>query len=574
MASDEELRAYLEQIRAGGMQTDDGNAVDVDFGDAAESAKGAKDAEGATGAAAALSAPSAPRHAAHARKPAEPRRKRVAAPRGHGREGGERTARVTAGTRILASMLAAVLLFVVAAAGMSRANGGYGFPHDMDETLATITVPRLRTDSASLAGAISGTDAIDDYEAVKAGAVAAADAYAANPAVGTSYSLVVMDMDGQILADHEGSVAREPASTTKTLTAFAAATTLDLQRTLDTQVFVSQEGSSVVLTLKGNGDVLLGRGENDEGHINGRAGLATLTARTVAALDEWETRSGVHAGSVELRYDDTMFGDKRFPDGIEQSNDYYVNEMPGASMAIDLDRQWGGYHDPDPDKVATYPSKTDTPALNVAREFASQLDAAGVAVGDLDAPVSATLPEDAELLASVSSAPLYDLLRLTLKNSSNTLAEEFGRLVALATGHENSPEGAAAAVTQAVQDAGISSEGLHLADCSGLTIGTRISAVTLADVQRHLVMGDGNPAFALEGELVPGIDKLRGAYTPDSYGLAHTKSGTLGFVRSLAGMATLSDGGAVFFAAVCTNMPSWWGAGNANEQFASALAVL
>lgn len=469
--------------------------------------------------------------------------------------------------RILISAGVVIVLF----AAFAIVHGGVLGRGGADSTrISSISVRPAKTTVSTLA------DDLDTSASVDTAAVQQiVDDYGATAGLGTTYSIVVLNADGTQIAGHDADVAREPASTTKTLTAYAASATLDLNRTLDTQVFLRGSGSSsssadgATIVLKGNGDVLLGDGESDPTHTNGRAGLVTLARQTADAL----AADGIR--QVTLDYDDTLFGSKRLPDGIEETNENYIYEMPASSMAIDLDRQWGGGGEADPDRVMSYPSKTDTPALNVATRFAQLLAEDGITVTNADAPVSAAVGDADTQLTSVSSAPLWQVMSFMLKNSSNTLAEEFGRLVALQAGYENSPEGAARAVTDIITNAGIHADGLELRDCSGLTLGTRISALTLADVQRHLAtMGETASAPVLEGLIVPGIDRLHGTYGEASYGVLFTKTGTLSNVRSLAGTATMTNGGALFFAVVCVDMGDFAAVGNANEAFAGRLAAL
>ena len=99
----------------------------------------------------------------------------------------------------------------------------------------------------------------------------------------------------------------------------------------------SDDGTNT-LTLKGNGDMLLSAGDSDANHTNGRAGLNTLAKATVAAL----AQRGIT--SVNLEYDDTLFGDSRIPAGLSEGgavlSDYTVYFTPVSSMAIDGGRQY------------------------------------------------------------------------------------------------------------------------------------------------------------------------------------------------------------------------------------------
>ncbi len=157
--------------------------------------------------------------------------------------------------------------------------------------------------------------------------------------VGNDTSVIIEDAQGTVAAEHESNTPREPASTLKTLTALAASSTLNMASTLDTQVFLTQSDDGTnTLTLKGNGDMLLSAGDSDANHTNGRAGLNTLAKATVAAL----AQRGIT--SVNLEYDDTLFGDSRIPAGLSEGgavlSDYTVYFTPVSSMAIDGGRQY------------------------------------------------------------------------------------------------------------------------------------------------------------------------------------------------------------------------------------------
>lgn len=100
-----------------------------------------------------------------------------------------------------------------------------------------------------------------------------------------------MQADGTVVADHAADVAREPASTMKTLTSLAAASVLDMGDTLPTQTFLLQaEQGTDTVVIKGNGDMLLGAGDSDPDHVNGRAGLLTLAKNTAHALKQRGSR--------------------------------------------------------------------------------------------------------------------------------------------------------------------------------------------------------------------------------------------------------------------------------------------
>ena len=67
-----------------------------------------------------------------------------------------------------------------------------------------------------------------------------------------------------------------------------------------------------------------------------------------------------------------------------------------------------------------------------------------------------------------------------LRHSDNTLAEEFGRLLATTTEKRtNSPAGATRAVKSVLEQAGISTNGLRMMNCSGLAEESEVTVRTL-----------------------------------------------------------------------------------------------
>ena len=161
------------------------------------------------------------------------------------------------------------------------------------------------------------------------------DEFSASEGVGKSFSLAIADGKGNIVAEHDAMIPRQPASTLKTLTAFAAATTLDMGSTLDTKTYLIQgDDNRKTVVLQGEGDMLLSDGESDPSHINGHAGLGTLAQRTAEALKQ----RGIT--QVDLLYDDSLFGQDRTPAGVTENNAEHRYYTAISTMAVDGGRTW------------------------------------------------------------------------------------------------------------------------------------------------------------------------------------------------------------------------------------------
>lgn len=381
-----------------------------------------------------------------------------------------------------------------------------------------------------------------------------------------NFSVAIAAADGTIAAERNLDTEREPASTTKTLTAFAAVHTLEMSGTLDTEVYLTHADTSPTIVLQGHGDMLLGEGQNDPSHINGRAGLATLAQHTVQSLRQ----RGIDR--VALAVDDSLFGDDNTSTALEQNNDGNAMYTPLSSMAVDGGRMRYGLT-ADPDAFTDYPTLSRTTASDAAQTFRSLLTQQGITVTD-SSDTSGT--EASARIAKVSSAPLNEVMAFMLRHSDNTLAELFARLTALKLGLGNSMDADIQAVVQVLRANDIPTDGLHLTSCSGLAAGTRLRIPTLLAVQRSLVGLDDGGAAEIEGLSVPGLTGTarNRAANDDIKGLARVKTGSLGGVRALVGNVSREHGGVLLFAVIVNDSSDELAANNAIDDFMAGLAKL
>lgn len=381
-----------------------------------------------------------------------------------------------------------------------------------------------------------------------------------------NFSVAIAAADGTIAAERNLDTEREPASTTKTLTAFAAVHTLEMSGTLDTEVYLTHADTSPTIVLQGHGDMLLGEGQNDPSHINGRAGLATLAQNTAQSLRQ----RGID--QVALAVDDSLFGDDNTSTALEQNNDGDAMYTPLSSMAVDGGRMRYGLT-ADPDAFTDYPTLSRTTASDAAQTFRSLLTQQGITVTD-SSGTSGT--EASARIAKVSSAPLNEVMAFMLRHSDNTLAELFARLTALKLGLGNSMDADIQAVVQVLRANDIPTDGLHLTSCSGLAAGTRLRIPTLLAVQRSLVGLDDGGAAEIEGLSVPGLTGTarNRAANDDIKGLARVKTGSLGGVRALVGNVSREHGGVLLFAVIVNDSSDELAANNAIDDFMAGLAKL
>ena len=162
-----------------------------------------------------------------------------------------------------------------------------------------------------------------------------------------------------------------------------------------------------------------------------------------------------------------------------------------------------------------------------------------------------------------------------MRHSDNSLAEEFGRLLALETGDGNSPEGAVKAVKQVLQQSGISTSGLTMLNCSGLARGSKITVRTLLDVQQRNLQ-EGSGTAAAEGLSIAGFIGTAASRLDDESeaGLIRVKTGSLGNVTAMTGNVSRSNGGALSFAVIVNDPDDMQSAKNAIDAFVAGLPRL
>ena len=415
---------------------------------------------------------------------------------------------------------------------------------------------------------------------------------------GGTFTGVVQDAaTGQVLFDRGGAESRVPASNMKLLTAAAAVRVMGPDQRFSTKVIAGATPDQVV--LKGGGDVLLGAGESSRDAVMGHAGLATLAQLTVKALRE----SGAK-GPVRVQLDDTLFSGPALNPSWSPEDVAAGETAPLFPLALNSAR-----YDP---AVTTGPRPQDA-AMTAAEAFSAQLTAAGAAAGLTvtpgvvrgEAPAAGAPAEkpaggepdgsaapsgDAtagaarasspgKVLAEVQSATLRQQVDLLLQTSDNYLAEVVGRMAAVAGGQPGSNDGATATVYKQIQDLGIPTDGLRLADVSGLSLGNQVSAGQLSEIVRAITSGtEPSLRAAIGGFPVAGLTGTLGnrytdASTERGAGLVRAKTGTLNSVIALSGYVVDADGRLLVFSFVGNGLdPGAAGNKTALDRSASALA--
>jgi D-alanyl-D-alanine carboxypeptidase/D-alanyl-D-alanine-endopeptidase (penicillin-binding protein 4) len=198
------------------------------------------------------------------------------------------------------------------------------------------------------------------------------------------------------------------------------------------------------------------------------------------------------------------------------------------------------------------------PAVAAVRRFAALLRKDGVDVtGRI---VAALAPDDARQLASVSSAPLSEIVEHTLEVSDNEAAEVLLRQAALAAGRPGSFTAGVATVRATMRTLGVDLAGARIFDGSGLSRDDRLPIMSLVQV----LQAAARPS---EPDLRPVLTTLPVAGFNGSLayrfasraagglGIVRAKTGTLTGVHGLAGIAVTRTGEPIVFATLANAVP-------------------
>jgi len=390
------------------------------------------------------------------------------------------------------------------------------------------------------------------------------------PDGGGSFTGLVQDaLSGDVLFDRGGAENRIPASNMKLFTAVAALRALGPEHRFSTRVLAGSNPNQVVLT--GGGDVLLSNAESAPEQVLGHAGLATLAAATVAALQENGT-----TGELTVLVDDSLFSGPAL-NPVWADGDVAAGEVaPLFPLALNSARY---------NPAATTGPRPQDSAVAAAEAFATQLRAAGAAAGltvaaGVGRSTASAGTGGTPVLAEVQSATVAEQVGLMLETSDNYLAEVLGRMAAVAAGEPASNGGATAAVRAQLTELGITTPTMQFADVSGLAIGNQASARQLADVVRAITTGtDPRLRAALDGFPVAGLTgtldvRYTDAGTARGAGLVRAKTGTLNTVIALSGYVVDADGRLLVFSFIGNGLtPGAAGNREAVDRAAAALAA-
>jgi serine-type D-Ala-D-Ala carboxypeptidase/endopeptidase (penicillin-binding protein 4) len=465
-------------------------------------------------------------------------------------------------TRIAALLTLAMINLVTLAAGLAVARM-------LPPRLAALKVPVVAAGPLAGADPVLGTGTQDGPLPTASGLHTALAGPLSAPALGPRVSALVADpVTGRVLLSEHGSRAMTPASTTKLATGLAALAVLGQNARFTTRVVRGATPGSIILV--GGGDPTLAANQFPARDYPQPATLASLAEATARALIAQGRRT------VVVGYDTSLYTGPGLAPGWPAAYVTAGDVTPIVPLEVDQGRLTAAGQPEDSDDPYNLAPRSQDPAAMAASAFTGLLTADGIRVtGSPRAQTAATKTT----LASVTSPPVSALVAQMLEESNNVIAENLARQVAVATGQPASFSGAAQAVIKELKRLGVTA-GIRLADGSGLSPRDSIAPVTLVKVlelaaghPKYRALLAGLPVAGFSGTLSAGESVFSGI-SGAALGSVRAKTGNLGTVASLAGLAYDKSGGVLVFALMADQVPSAGMLGKAADAIDAAAAAL
>ena len=353
-------------------------------------------------------------------------------------------------------------------------------------------------------------------------------------------ALVVDTRTGRAVFRRNARVALVPASTEKLTVAFAALSILG--PSYETRTEVRGRGTQKGALWKGH-LVLKGFGDPSLHADDLRELVIQLKAR------------GIKRVTGSIIGDESYFDDSRTAPGWKESF-YKVWSPPLSALIVDR---------------AFFRGVTvDRPAAAAARAFKGQLKAAGIVVRGR-AKTGRIKPKLTTELASVSSPTVQELVAFMNTESDNFTAEMLLKMLGAEARGEGTSAAGAEVVAEALAQAGVRLDGVHLADGSGLSSLDRLTARALVDL---IVAARSDPviwppfrdSLALSGVSGTLADRMRKRPVRKS---VRAKTGTTNLSSALSGIVRDRY---VFAILMNAEFVPPWLARPAQDRFATILA--
>lgn len=336
---------------------------------------------------------------------------------------------------------------------------------------------------------------------------------------GANMGVIVLDANtGDVLFNHNGNNTFTPASSLKLFTTAAILDKLGLGYQFTTGVYggAVDNGAVPYLVLRGVGDPTL--------KTTGEHSLEVLARQLFDA--------GIREVG-DLRIDDFAFDVPRWGNGWMWDDPAFPI---GAIFLDGLDTPYAEMvseeNTPNPELI----TNPEVYALEIGELFRTALEAAGIMVNGSIVRQAAT-PED-QLITSISSAPLIDMVQPTNKESINEYTEQLYVRLGLADeaigSAPSTPDSSYEALAAFLTKTGINPDETRLRDASGLSRYNLISPSHMATLLRYMYLNPmmrvkiaPDPELAYQNNYNLFIESLPVAGTGEATDEAAARGGSL-----------------------------------------------
>ncbi|MCC8908922.1 D-alanyl-D-alanine carboxypeptidase [Curtobacterium sp. GD1] len=381
------------------------------------------------------------------------------------------------------------------------------------------------------AGITATTSAIGAQRQAKAaGELCTADDLAARWHHGALFLDARSARTGKTVLTHRGDEPTQTGSTMKVVTAAAAVSALGPDHRFTTRVVAGTDPGAVVLV--GGGDPTLSRLPSGQDSVYPHAPHLDDLARQVL-----EARAGQPVTSVQV--DTSLFDGPAWHLSWPESARTSGSVSNITSLMVDGDRD---------DPTESYSLRSAGAVARAATAFAALLGP-DVRVDTTSVPA----PSGAQVLGTVRSATVSELVGMLLTDSDDTLAEVLARHVAIAEGAGRSFDAVQAGSTKALVRYGVPTGGLRLVDGSGLSPDNRVPASALTTLMRAVAskqdgLGPVDAGLAVAGRTgTLGDDGRFTGAAADARGHVRGKTGTLDDMYGLTGVTDEVGGDRIVF---------------------------
>ena len=322
-----------------------------------------------------------------------------------------------------------------------------------------------------------------------------------------------------------------PASTMKFIVAAVALEVLGADHTYTTEVRaeIAADGSIGSLYLVGGGDPLLASDWYPDDATYNR--FPQQPATSLDALADAVKAAGVVQVSGNVVADLTRYDSEYYPPTWEIA---LRNVEGGPISSLTVNDGW----------VRGDSGKVTDPGAGAAREFYRLLAERGIVIGGQ--PATGATPTGLATLATVSSAPLVDVVAEMLQNSDNNTAEMMLKEIGFVARGSGSRASGLAVVNEKLTAWGVPMTGVVLDDGSGLSRNNKVTCEAFLAVLDRFDIGD--PVVSTLA--VAGRSGTLAQYfvgTPVE-GRLFGKTGSLNGVKALIGYVEAPGGSTITFA--------------------------